>query len=292
VAAEDRGYEGIDAVLAGWRQGDITLDAGLVFLHLADLARPITAEARETSRSLWPDGPPPHPDPGAVFAEAPGFVVLTQTCDIVRPSSQRPYLEIAPLVPVDTTVLEEVRRLRRPGFAYVPLAAPQRLVADLDRTMTIEKAVVVGWRRQPGWTTDEEARAFAEALARKRARFAFPDDFVAAIQKLQDRLAKRHNKSHAEGAHLRALREIRVRAAPSWDDETVELTFWFIKDGDPVGYPLGWSSWIEEWAGLFDQTGRYRIEAAIAVRLQDITAQDYVESDRLDLDQLSTSRRG
>ena len=42
--------------------------------------------------------------------------------------------------------------------------------------MTVHKAVVAGWERLPGWTTDAEVRAIAGALARKRARF----DEVAA----------------------------------------------------------------------------------------------------------------
>ena len=76
--------------------------------------------------------------------------------------------------------VEEIRRLKRPAFAYVPITAGDHLVADLDRTMTIEKALVAGWARTPGWETDDELRDFASALARKRSRFAFPDDFVAA----------------------------------------------------------------------------------------------------------------
>src|SRR5687768_1657702 len=58
-------------------------------------------------------------------------------------------------------------------------------------------------------------------------------------------------KDHAEGAHLRALREIRVRAAPSWDDEEVRLAFWFIKEAEPEGHAPGWDEWVDEWSGLF-----------------------------------------
>lgn len=58
--------------------------------------------------------------------------------------------------------------------------------------MTVEKAVVASWTRTDGCRTDEQRRAFATALSRKRARFAFPDDFVAAARQLQDRLADKH----------------------------------------------------------------------------------------------------
>ena len=120
--------------------------------------------------------------------------------------------------------VEEIRRLKRPAFAYVSTTAGERLVADLEHTMTVEKALVVGWTCTPGWETDDELRDFARALARKRSRFAFPDDFVAAARNHQAHMNVRHNRQTDEGAHLRALREIRVRAAPSWDDTEVQLS--------------------------------------------------------------------
>ena len=68
--------------------------------------------------------------------------------------------------------------------------------------MTVEKAVVAGWTHTPGWETDDELRDFARALARKRSRFAFPDDFVVAARSLQAHLVDRHNRQTDEGAHL------------------------------------------------------------------------------------------
>ena len=145
--------------------------------------------------------------------------------------------------------------------------------------MTAEKAVVAGWTRTPGWRTDDELRAFALALARKRSRFAFPDDFVAAAQALQRRFVDKHDKETVEGAHLRALREIRVRAAPSWSDEQVRLGWWFVKNSDPENVDADWPSFLDQWIALFDQTGRFRLDPPTACRLEDMTARDYVESD-------------
>ena len=281
-------HHAVDAALTAWRQGDIALGKDLFFVQLADLARPLTREAAETAKVRGSEEPAP--DIGAVFSEVAGFVILTQTCDVVRGSAERPYLDVAPLVPVSAERLEEVRGLRRPAFAFVPAAASHNLVADLDRVMTVEKSVVATWPRTPGWTDDEEIRAFAEALARKAARFAFPDDFVEDLGGLKDRLTRRHSKQHAEGAHLRAVREIRVRAAPAWDAPLVKIAFWFIKDGEPEGHKSAWQSWLDDWTGLFNQTRRFRLEAAHVCRLEDITARDYLESDRLDFDQLSAAR--
>ncbi len=277
----------IDQALQAWRQGDISLDAGLEFLHLADLSRPHSHASIQVTEALADAGGAIEAGATPVLDEVRGMVMLSQTCDVIRGCRARPFVEIAPLIEVPEQWVEEIRRLKRPAFAYVPIVAGDRLVADLDRTMTVEKALVAGWARTPGWETDDELRNFASALARKRSRFAFPDDFVAAAADLQSRLAARHNRQTTEGAHLRALREIRVRASPSWDNGEVLLSWWFLKDADPA--EADWVASLKSWLDLFDSTGRFRLDASIACRLEDMTARDYVESDRLDLDRLSAA---
>ncbi len=277
----------VDKKLRHWRQGDVSRDSGLEFLHLADLSQPqspasveATAEGTDETQSA---GIAP------VVEEVAGFVVLTQTCDIVRSCLERPYIEVAPLVELDADLVEQVRRQKRPSLAYIPAAAKDNLVADLDRIMimTVDKAVLSKWSRIPGWRTDAEAREFARALARKRSRFAFPDDFVSAAVRLRRRLTEKHNRASAEGGHLRALREIRVRAATLWDADDVKLTFWFIKDRDPKDSETDWSNQVEHWVQLLDRSGRFQIVTSVACRLDDITARDYIESDALDLERLS-----
>jgi hypothetical protein len=288
MAATAEQIEDIDAALQFWRQGDVTLDAGLEFLHLADLSIPLSPASQRAAKSIIETDGVLSADLNALLDEVPGLVILSQTCDIVRSCEHRPFVEVAPLAEMQPDQVEAVRRLRRPAFVYVPAVADRGLVGDLDRIMTVEKSIVAHWQRIPGWDTDDEARSLAEAVARKWARFAFPDDFNNASAELRKRLTTRHEKDHAEGAHLRALREIRVRAAPSWDDEAVRLAFWFIKETEPAGHAPAWDEWVDEWSGLFQQSTRFTIEAAVACRLEDITGQDYVESDRLDLDQLSS----
>lgn len=213
----------IDEALRSWRQGDVSLDAGLEFLHLADLSRPHSPASCQAAASLEENGKVSEPGPTLVLDGVRGMVMLSQTCDVIRNCRDRPFAEVAPVIEVSEREVEEIRRLKRPAFAHVPATAEDRLVADLDRTMTVEKALVAGWTRTPGWETDEEQRSFAAAITRKRARFAFPDDFVAAAEGLQRRFADKHDKQAPEGAHLRALREIRVSATPSWDDDPVHL---------------------------------------------------------------------
>ena len=280
-AASD-GLARIDAALKSWWQGDAVLDSGAFSMHLADLRCPLTAEAREVAAQTAID--PDSPITG-VASEFPGFVVVSQTCDVVKPCSKSPFVEVAALIVVSAGFLEEVRKLRRPTFAYVPGVADRFLIADLNRVVTVEKAVVANWARVAGCRTDEERRAFADAVGRKRTRFAFPDLFNENQKRLKAHFEKLSKKKDAETAHLNCVTEIRVRAAPQWGADKVELFYWFIKEKDPAG--AQWASYLDKWISLIDQKGPFTIAGKVCCPLDGMTARDYVESDRLDLDQLS-----
>ncbi len=270
-------YAAVDGALAAWRQGDCVLGEHW-FAHRLDPSLPAT-EAGTAAAATETD---------LAETQVLGLVVVTQTCDVVRPCVERPYIEVSPLVEVHDAELRQIERGRRPRYGYVPLLADRTLVADLDRTMTVEKPVVAKWERIAGWNTGAQARAFAASLARKRARFAFPDDFTGLATTLQNRLTEKHDKQSDEGRVLRALREIRVHAAPSWDDPTVTLTFWFVKpdeDGDFLG--RSWSTFVEKWLKLVPESGRFVKVQGQVTTLEDMTAADYVGSDPLDLDHLS-----
>lgn len=291
MALPDADADAIDAALQNWRQGDVVLGAGLEFLHFGDLRRPHSAASIQTCEAMEAAGDEIPEGASPLLDGVEGLVILSQTCDVVRKCRNRPFIEVAPVVRLEAADVDAARRLKTPAFAYIPALAGDGLVADLDRVMTVEKALVASWTRTPGCTTDEETRAFAQALSRKRARFAFPDDFVAATRKLQARLADKHNRDSDEGKHLRSLREIRVRAAPSWDAEEVQVSWWFIKDADPAGVDaVAWSELAGRWVDLFDWSGRFKGDPPVVCRLEDMSARDYVESDAFDLDQLSTPR--
>lgn len=275
----------INAAVEQWRQGDYFLAPELFFIHLADLQVPLSTEADEIAKERLDEGAPL--DVEGVASAVAGYVVLTQTCDIVRDCSKRPYVEVCPLVEVPEASLREVQYLRRPAFAFVPALAARRLVADLDRIVTIEKSLLARWSATLGCRDDSERRAFAEALARHRARPAFPNDFNDAMRPLQEYLRKMHSKSTDEGALLRSIGEIRVSASPDWwAEESINVFLWFILDPRMPPPNIDRSVYVDVWLGLFDQTGKYQI-AGVICHLDDLKATDYVYSDRLDLDALS-----
>lgn len=270
----------VDAALAEWRQGDCVLGEQWFVFRLA-LDAPLTPAARAAAEQ------------GADLAEAEvrGLAVVSQTCDIVRSCAARPFVDVCPLVEVDEELLHQVERGRRPAYAVVPGLAHVRLVADLDRTMAVEKSLVAKWARSVGCITDADARAFAAALARKRARFAFPDDFVELARGLQGHLTKRHDKAAPEGKALRALREIRVQPSPSWDATSVAVMLWFIvADDDSDDGRSSSATFLDAWLKLVPEGGRFTPVRGQIAALEDMTAADYVDSDPLDLDHLSSRR--
>lgn len=276
----------VDEAMQEWSQGDVALETGVGFVHLADLENAHSEQSMRLRKILTPAHLPSGATPVIDSAMA-GFALVSQTCDVARDCRIRPFVEVAPLVAMGDDKMQEVRRLKRPAFAYVPGVADRGLVADLDRIMTVEKAVVASWSRVSGLRNDDERRGFGRALARKWSRTAFPDDFVQAAQGFRKRLVKQREKQNAEGAHLRALREIRVVAAPSWTESSVELTWWFIQAATPKGCSPDWSAVTRSWVSRIESNGRFRTVEVISCTLADMTARDYVESDGLDLDQLS-----
>jgi len=266
--------ERIDVALRDWRQGDLALDEKR-FVYVGDSSLPLSPVAAQAGAGLIQ----------ALTSEVDGLAVVTQTCDVVRSCVDRPYVEVAPLVKVEAAELRNVQRGRRPSLAALPQLMPAALAVDLDRVMTVEKAIVAAWTRTPGWIEDSDGRAFARALARKRARPAFPDDFVQLAKRLLDRLTEKHGKSSDEGAALRALREIRVLASPQWNAPKVSLMFWFIREDDCA--TTGWDLSLDGWLRLIPARGRFERVDGVVVALEDLTAREYVDSDLLDLDHLS-----
>jgi hypothetical protein len=267
----------IDAALQKWCQGDYVLGEQW-FIQRFNPKRPLTDESKDVAEK----------EVDLAEYEVRGFVVVTQTCDIVRSCASRQFIEVVPLREVNEKYLHDIQRGRRPQYAYIPGAAEHRLVADLDRVMTVEKAVVAEWERKAGCSDDGEVRALGKALARKRIRFAFPDDFTELARNLLDRLQDKHDKASIEGEALRALREIRVRAAPCWNDPEIELMFWFIRHEEQIQFQgTGWEQQLTKWLALIPESGRFQSIEGLVVTLEDMTAKEYVESDPLDLDHLS-----
>lgn len=279
-------FEHIDKVLCAWRQGDATLDDDVFLVHLADKRFPLTAVTRERAA----DVPDEDNNIFEVLSRVHGLVVVTQTCDVVRKCEDREYLEVSPLVKIEPDRIQEIKKRRTARYAYLPGLADRNLVADLDRTMTVEKAVVASWTRIQGCTTDAERVAFAEALARKRSRFAFPNGLNTGLKKFRERIKSKEGKATPEGQLIAALDIIRVQPSPNWDAEKVTISFWFLLEaGHTIDFDAS-RKVIESWISLTKFTSPFVLANDTAFHLvepQDMTVQDYLNSYPLDYDDIS-----
>jgi hypothetical protein len=276
VATQPDEIQTLNSRLNDWEQGDCLLGEQW-FLHRADPSFPLSEGARQAAQN----------GDDLVETQEIGFCVVSQTCDIVRDASERPFINVAPLCEVSEQQHSEILKLRRPSYAALPGLNDQRMVADLDRIMTLEKALLVNADRVEGCRTDDERRNFAEALRRKFGRPAFPDDFVTLAAKLTNRLSEKHEKQTEEGSVLRSLREIRVLASPDWNADQINLMFFFVKDDEHDQNIENWDDHRKAWLDLIKAQGRFSSINGVVVELHDMNAEEYVASDLLDLDHLS-----
>ena len=286
--------------LGSWSQGDfVLLEVPFTSLHKpSESAIPDVAPLLE-------EGTEDFLDVSRIF---PGAVLLSQTCDVVRTcvEENRACLQFAALVPATEALLEQVKDCQRPNYALVPGAMQHHLVANLNLVTLVEKPLCATWPRNRGCQNDQESRAFSMALARHKSRHAFPDDFSDHVVKaLQDRMVNRHGskapldqgnadqRSAALEAHgARALREIRVTARPSWSEPT-EVLFYMIRKSKSDGISEAqWEELRTIWQGLLATHGSFTKKPEVKiVLLSEMDAEEYVGSDQLDLDYLSSSKK-
>lgn len=269
---------------ADWQQGDYVLGAQ-EFIYKYDTETPATVVSNaqeEERRREEEDGEP------LVIEEVKGLVVVSQTCDVVREIKTRPFVEVSPLVEVKPDQYGNIKSGRSPRFAVIETLEAKNLVLDLDRTMTVEKPVLESWKKSDGFASHESRRKFSEALARKRARPAFPNDFVSFIEPLREIVVKKHGKNTDEGKALVLIDEIRVVPEPDWSAEKIKINFLFILNRKtPETEVLKIDEYIKTWLSKLDSKHqKYSIDYR-SDYLSNYSAEDYVLSERLDYDYLS-----
>jgi hypothetical protein len=263
-----------------WRQGDFTVsDSAKFFVYLG---------LRDTD-----EGDAVHSNDGGyvvplVTNNSEGFVITSQSCDIVRPIDKYPFVEVAPLIRVNADHLEHVRRRKRPRYVLIPGAASRNLVADLGSSMTIEKALLETCERLPGCITDEEIFQVAECFAARRLQFAFPDDFVGPVfSRCRDFVRSKAGANSADGRGLARITEIRVLASPAWNANPVQLLFYFVVETALDTQDQSVRAVVDKIVAKIQPTGRFTQIDSQIVTLADMRADEYLATARIDLDQAS-----
>lgn len=274
-------HEALEDRLVEWQQGDFSLGCGEFWFRDIDL--PIEGSDETTDFGYDP--------------EIAGFVVISQTCDIVRSPSEVPYVTICPLLPVDDQTLVQLEKGVSPRNCFLA-NCPENIVADLSRAMSISKELLITWERKRGCRNSAEQLEFARALEGVFGRFAFPDDFVVSVGRFRRAVIDTYSKENSElGQAFRSIREFRVFPHEEWSDgESVPVTFIAVLD-DLENRELEDRSKIAEvvekkvksikWVGVFS----LHENALLAATYGDLTAADYVNSFPLELNSLSFARR-
>lgn len=218
---------------------------------------------------------------------AHGVMIVSQSCDIIRSVDHRPFVQIAALVRATDDEIARAIRRETPSRIHLNCLVDMGLLVDLDVTATVHKTAVARWERTPGCQTDDERRKLGAALARYRQRFAFPDDFNAMIQPVRRWIEAKRSKQSAAGSFVRALHEVRVRC----DDWTrpSELTFYAIIEDFPEPNELAeWNSAARALEQKAEQAkGDYPCPEFQILRYCDLSAAEYLQSERLDWEGLS-----
>lgn len=260
-----------------WRQGDFALACGSLLFGDA----PETADDGPFAAMLEDEEPA-------------GFVLVSQTCDVVRELDAIPYVAVCPLIKVATESLKSIAAGRQPRFAIVE-HAPQNHVADLLRMMSVSKALLPTWAKQSGFSTEQSAIRFARDLERVFGRFAFPDAFNACIAPLTKRIFDKHAKNGEFGQALRSLSELRVFHSADWNATEIEIAFLLIlaEQKDRLITPDKIKELFEEaidgltWAAPFSLAD----PSVYVGTYDDFSAREYVESVPLDVNALSFAAR-
>jgi hypothetical protein len=267
-----------------WQQGDIFWTSDIPFVHFADANKPLSDEAKLAIQNIPANESTL--DLRLIEIECVGYVILTQTCDLVRSPKDRPYLEISPIIQATKEICDLSRKQRIPRYVSLQPLEKNNYVADLDRKMTIEKSILGNMKKCIGCKTDKEKENFSRALTRKSSRFAFPNDFNNCLQDIQKRIKAKHGKLSPEGQLLSDMREIKVIAKPNWSADNINIVFYVIFPED-VELTDEMKFAAHELINKFQTNNRFEDFECIVLSIANMSAAIYLNSQQIDFDHLS-----
>lgn len=244
-----------------WRQGDVTLDI------------------KELPALSSNDG-------DAEFFATKGVVVVTQTCDIVRSSEDKPFFQVAALVTATDSEIEQIRKYMRPRFVYVPQCVSMNLVGDLDHTISFKKELLAGWSRLPAPENAEASREFGYAAGRHRSRAAFPDRWASELDDLRNWLRSKSSKDSDEGRFAKAIEQMRIIANDVECPEEAHIICIIPHDTAPVVRSVWAQTMVPKMESKIADSWGCKVNFTLQTT-SEITAAEYLGSLRLDFDALS-----
>ena len=197
-----------------------------------------------------------------------GAVLLSQTCDIVRPERQT--VVASPVSYLDEAEARQSRNGQRPR--YVPLnELGDRFFADLDVIGTLDKDGIASLRCRPGidHAKEDQVIKLGGLIGRRFSRFPFPDEVVPWLAPLIEVIESKVPKaSSGEALALGQVEEFRVEAKNGWSVPPYELQLVVILVSGGTAFEVGEVCPPTLWSWLRGQNGQLRQTAGnIANRL-------------------------
>ncbi|MYB35579.1 MAG: hypothetical protein F4X92_10805 [Gammaproteobacteria bacterium] len=127
-----------------WQQGDFSLESGALLF-------------RDVSPNNQFDQTGVHNSYGYCYEKMPGFVVISQTCDIVRKpvNNLSKFVSVCPLVEINPSGISNIEKGKAPGFGLIE-NTPDNLVVDFSRIMSVSKNLLVTWSRKQGCSSESK----------------------------------------------------------------------------------------------------------------------------------------
>lgn len=260
---------GAQPPLKEWRQGD---------LILAPFSLPVVS-ARDDEQSKIV----------RLIAEH-GVAIVSQSCDVVKGTENCPYVQVAPLIPVEEDEASQILRGKRPRLVIIPGLEGKGLAIDLDACATVHKDAIASEKRFCGCPDDGAQACLGKALARHRGRFAFPDDFndeVAAP--IAEWISEKYKKQSPQGDLIQSIVEVRV-TTDNWANPGFLTLHLLCNNPLPAVWPKEWHDAIERVAQKASASKKYPDVDIVLTTFDEISAAEYRASFELDWDGLSTSR--
>jgi hypothetical protein len=238
-----------DLALRSYRQGDV----------LPKLSSLAMLRVQDDGQSRWVEESAPN-----------GAVIISQTCDVVRPHRERPTVQASKLTQLAGVTEREAAEGRRPRFVAVPNEGTGWF-ADLEVIGTIDKLALVRLSRREGVIDDEQVRTFAGAVGRRFSRFPFPDEVAQQISVLERDVRSKYGKELSPlGRILRQVMELRLEADPTWEDPDAAIRLVVICNPGVLGtfeQPPQVPTDLAKWLGLDAAAVATRSPTEIAGRL-------------------------
>ena len=154
-----------------------------------------------------------------------GVAVLSQTCDVVRPSKER--CLVAPVIAATPAEGRAIAKGQSPLLIPLGEAAAN---ADVQRATSVPKSSLVGLAITARAASDafgRDALEVSRRIGHAFSRFAFPDEVYPAFHKLRQDAQRKTGTDSAFGRVLDLVDDLRVEA-DQWARPGRRLRLWVI----------------------------------------------------------------